>query len=159
MLDVKCKILFCAIFLVIGFFVFTSECFASNLLQNPGFEESDSGWNKYGSTQLNIVDNALNGLKAGMLTSSKTGFKYIYQDFDTFEGENFELSGAIIWNDDFISNAKLRVEWYDNSSKRVGLDEISLVSKSDDWQYLIGGYKLHLRLKEQDLKPMPISMR
>lgn len=110
--------------------------FAQNLLQNLGFEEGDFGWNKYGSTQLRIVDSTLNGTKAGALTSDKTGAKYIYQDFETFGGEKFQLSGWIFWNDSSIANAKLRVEWYDSSSTRVGLDEISLVSKSNEWQYL-----------------------
>lgn len=128
--------------IALAIFLFSSKIiFAQNLLQNPGFEEGDSGWNKYGSTQLRIVDNTLNGTKAGALTSDKTGAKYIYQDFETFEGEEFQLSGWVFWNDSSIANAKLRVEWYDSSSTRVGLDEVSLVSKGSDWQYLMMSIK------------------
>ncbi len=115
--------------------------FAQNLLRNPRFEEGDSGWNKYGSTQLTIVDNTLNGTKAGALTSDKTGTKYIYQDFETFEGEEFQLAGLIFWNDSSIANAKLRVEWLDSSLTRVGLDEIYLISRSSEWQYLVMNIK------------------
>ncbi|RLJ01412.1 MAG: hypothetical protein DRP11_04450, partial [Candidatus Aenigmatarchaeota archaeon] len=119
---------------------------AQELLSNPGFEDGTTGWISYPSTTIfDIVGPPLvhSGLKAASLTKdhTKTGYALIYQEVAITAGQYYILSGWVIWNDEWLSNVKLRLKWLDGyGGTQIGNTiEVAAPDRSANWQSLTTG--------------------
>jgi len=95
----------------------------SNLLQNPGFEESTDGWLPDSATTtefITVTEPVRSGEWAASLKKKVgAGFIYIYQDVAVVGGFRYRLSGWVYnYKDIPIEDwAVLRIEWRDSSGE------------------------------------------
>lgn len=131
-------------FLVLLFSASSTVFGADNLLVNPSFEQVTAGipdsWTpKHSTTFFEATTSKVkDGNYATVLSKvpGKKGWTLASQEIDVTAGETYELSGWAIWNDDSISNVKLRVDWRDSDGSRVELDDTALDEKSSEFQFL-----------------------
>jgi hypothetical protein len=92
---------------------------ASNLLQNPGFEEDHTGWNG-GSVVTSPVHS---GTKALQINASSSGAKTSVQIFAITGGTTYQVSGWINVAS-LAGGARILIQWRDSSSTIVRTDPI-----------------------------------
>lgn len=110
------------------------------LLVNPGFEAGAEGWQVYPSTATFEIVSAPThgGARAASLTKvASRGRAFIYQDVSVTAGGRYIVQTWAVWNDERLSNVKLRIEWLSESGATVGeRDEISLDERRPTYQLL-----------------------
>ncbi len=112
----------------------------SNLLHNPGFEAGPTGWTADPSTAtFDIVSSPVNsGLQAASLTKTESGsWAFLYQDVAVTPGTHYSAQVWAVWNDQRLSNVKLRVEWIDGDGERVRLDETAVDERGPAYRLLL----------------------
>jgi hypothetical protein len=117
-----------------------SLALSQNLLRNPGFEAGTGSWNVEPSTATFTVVSAPThqGVRAAAVTKAKaSGKALIYQDVPVTAGEQYTAQVWAIWNDEGLSNVKLRVDWLDASGERAApRNEVSATERGPTYQLL-----------------------
>jgi len=135
------KIVFWGIF----FFLFFrgESAFATNLLNNPGFEEGVSPWEKYGGEVAQDISNVRSGSAAAKLTSTTDSTKWIFQIIPVTGGTPYVFSGYGIKNDPNVSSVFLRIIWYSTTDGNNSISDVdstsSLTDNSSEYRFLSTG--------------------
>lgn len=111
-----------------------------NLLSNPDFEAGPGGWDVEPSTATFAVLSTPTHQGAGAASLTKTesrGWAYVYQDVPITAGERYSAQVWALWNDEQLSNVKLRVDWLDHAGEPVAdHDKVELEERSPAYQLL-----------------------
>ncbi|MFQ5596191.1 MAG: lamin tail domain-containing protein [Anaerolineae bacterium] len=111
-----------------------------NLLHNPGFEAGAAGWHVYPSTATFALVGAPTheGQAAASLTKlAAKGSAFIFQDVHITAGERYAAQVWALWNDEGLSNIRLRVDWLDAGGDSVApRDEVSASGRGPEYQLL-----------------------
>lgn len=108
-------------------------------MHNAGFEAGPAGWSVYPSTATFEIVSAPTheGERAASLTkATRRGNAFIYQDVPVTPGERYTVQVWAVWNDERLTNVKLRVEWHDERGTRLSSNDVSVETRSPAYQLL-----------------------
>ena len=112
-----------------------------DMLRNRGFEEGTAHWTlEPGTAIFEIIAAPVHGgsSAAALTRTDAAGSARIYQELYVRPGQTYVFEGWVLWNDDRISGAALRVKWLDGPSGTQigGLSEVDASGRSLNWQLL-----------------------
>ena len=114
------------------------------LLRNSGFEEGTAHWTLEPSTAIfEIISAPVHGgsSAAALTRTAAAGSARIYQELHVRPGQTYVFEGWVLWNDDRISVARLRLKWLDGpSGTQIGdLSEVEAGGRGPNWRLLSTG--------------------
>jgi len=88
----------------------------AELLVNGGFESGVSGWQTYFGQLSQVANRVYTGSFAAAYTSTDFKSKWFYQDIPVGAGSVYSFSGWALKDNPNISEVKLRISWYSQST-------------------------------------------
>lgn len=122
---------------------FPFPLYATNLIQNPGFEQGLDTWRDQtgsGSISSQLVSDSHSGSQALEISNTKTSSFGHQQTLINIEsGSTYRLKGWAKGLTSALKSSKLRIAWYtspDGSGKQIATADTNEISSATDWQLL-----------------------
>ncbi len=132
--------IFCVFLFIFSLIFFPKKIWASNLVQNPGFENEIEGWKTNNSTVLFSAtgEEFFEGTQSARISNPKTssyGVEQILTDISS--SLTYQIKANLKLISPYPEKAFLRVAWYksvDGSGSQSSTDDSNYATPSSDWQ-------------------------